>query len=438
LSNHNPDTSKSGTAETDNSEYLSGEVREILATPPSWIAVWGGVLLFCILLLLALAGFLFEYPETVRGTLVMSTVEPPVPVRASKTAYLSAVLAAEDSTVGKDAVLAVFASTANYKDVLKLEKDLEVLSEFDLNSLQAFTPDLSLQVGELAPVYSRFVSAFEYLPPIGSGTADVGSIRLLEQYNRQMEQSISGLKEMRVIAERELTALEMERKTAQYIYGKTADTTKVPGIYEAQRKVSEKTTEIKSMDVNIERYKNEIASNNMKMLELKLQQQEGARDLIYQLKQNLSALKTEISRWKENYLITAPVSGRVLFYANITAGQLINVGDELFAMVPGFENQTIAAKVKIPVDRSGKVRDGQKVVIKFDRFPFHEFGSVSGTVSKIYPVAKADYYTVDVKLDDGLKTSLGKELDFQYQMSGTAEIVTENERLITRIFDSLF
>lgn len=438
MSDHHPDTSSGLAAQADESEYLSGEVREILATPPAWIAVWGSVLLFCILLLLAMAGFFFEYPETVRGTLVMSTMEPPVPVRASKTAHLSAVLATEDSTVEKGAVLAVFSSTADYKDVLKLEKDLEVLSEFDLNSLQAFTPDLSLQLGELAPVYSRFVSAFEYLPPIGSGVADQGSIRLLEQYNRQMEQSIAGLKDMRVIAGRELTALDMERKTAQYIYGKTADTTKVPGIYEAQRKVSEKTTEIKSMDVNIERYKNEIASNNMKMLELKLQQQEGARDLIYQLKQNLSALKTEISRWKENYLVSAPVSGRVLFYANLTAGQLINIGDELFAMAPGFENQAMAAKVKIPVGRSGKVKAGQQVVIKFDRFPFHEFGSVAGTVSKIYPVAKADYLTVDVKLDNGLMTSLGKELDFQYQMSGTAEIVTERERLITRVFDALF
>lgn len=419
----------------DNIDYLSGEVQEILAKPPSWVATWGTIIVTGVVFLLALVGVFFEYPETVKGSVLLTTIEPPVPVHAQKTAYLTEVLARENGMVEKDEVLAVFANNANYLDVLKLEEDLESLSEFDLTSLRSFQPDLSLQIGELAPVYSSFVATFEFLPLFETGQIDRSAIAALERYNQQMEKSINTLREMKTSANKELYALQREREYARKQYEETVDTTKAYSVYETFRKVSEKTAEIKNLDVNVERYRDEIANNNAKMLEMQLQQKEGAKEKIYQLKQNLSTLKTEIKRWKENYLISAPVSGRVLFYAEITPGQILTAGENIFAVVPAAADNQYIAKVKIPVDRSGKVRAGQEVVIKFDRYPFREFGTVKGKVVKIYPVSKGDYYSVDVTLENGLHTSLGKQVDFQHQMGGKAEIVTDKELFIVRLYD---
>ena len=419
----------------ENVEYLSGEVQEILAKPPSWVATWGTSVLISVVVLLVLVSVFFEYPETVKGALLLTTIEPPVPVHAQKTAYLTEVKAKENGIVERDEVLAVFANNSDYLDVLKLEQDLESLSEFDLNSLRSFLPDLSLQIGELAPAYSSFVNTFEYLPLFETGQIDRTAIFALERYNQQMEKSITTLRDMKVSANKELYALEREREFARKQYEDTIDTTKAHSVFETFRKVSEKTAEIKNIDVNVERYKDEIANNNAKMLEMQMQQKEGAKEKIYQLKQNLSTLKTEIKRWKENYLVTAPISGRVLFYAEITPGQILTAGEEVFAVVPTSADNQYVGKVKVPVGRSGKVRPGQEVVIKFDRYPFREFGTVKGKVAKIYPVSKGDYYSADVTLEDGLNTSLGKELDFQHQMGGRAEIITDKELFIVRLFD---
>jgi len=418
----------------ENIEYLSGEVQEILAKPPSWVATWGTSILIGVVVLLLFVGVFFEYPETVKGTVLLTTVEPPVPVHAQKTAYLTEVKAKENAIVKRDEVLAVFANNADYLDVLKLEQDLESLSEFDLNSLRSFRPDLSLQIGELAPAYSSFINTFEYLPLFETGQIDRTAIYALERYNQQMEKSINSLREMKSSANKELYALEREREFARKQYEDTVDTTKAHSVFETFRKVSEKTAEIKNIDVNVDRYKDEIANNNAKMLEMQMQQKEGAKEKIYQLKQNLSTLKTEIKRWKENYLVTAPISGRLLFYSEITPGQILTTGEEVFAIVPGSSDNQYIGKVKIPVDRSGKVRQKQEVVIKFDRYPFREFGTVKGVVAKIYPAAKGDFYSADVTLQNGLFTSLGKEIDFQHQMGGSAEIVTDKELFIYRLF----
>lgn len=418
-------------------EYLSGEVQEILAKPPSWVATWGTCILIGVVVLLGLVSVFFEYPEIVSGEMVLTTLDPPVPVHAQKTAYLAEMMAEENAYVEKDQVLAVFANNANYRDVLKLEQDLEFLNEFDLNSLRLFRPDLSLQIGELAPAYSSFVNTFEYLPLFETGEIDRSAIYALERHNQQMSKSITTLRDMKTSANDELYALEREREFARKQYAETIDTSKAHNVFETFRKVSEKTAEIKNIDVNIERYQEEIANNNARMLEMQMQQKEGAKEKIYQLKQNLSMLKTEIKRWKENYLITAPVTGRVLFYSEINPGQILTTGEEIFAIVPGSSDNQYIGKVKINVDRVSKVKNKQEVVIKFDRYPFREYGTVKGRVSKIYPVPKGDFISVEVTLENDLNTSLGKELEFQHQMGGEAEIVTDNELFIFRVFDKL-
>ena len=91
--------------------------------------------------------------------------------------------------------------------------------------------------------------------------------------------------------------------------------------------------------------------------------------------------------------------------------------------------------VNIPVEGSGRVKEGQEVNLKFHRYPYIEFGAVKGTVTKIYPLAKGDAYTVDVALDNGLITNQGRTLDYFQQMEGEAEIITEERLFVGRLFD---
>jgi len=48
-------------------------------------------------------------------------------------------------------------------------------------------------------------------------------------------------------------------------------------------------------------------------------------------------------------------------------------------------------------------------------------------------VPAEDAYVIEIELPDGLMTLYGKKLEFTQNMQGSAEIITENIRLIQKI-----
>ncbi|GEM_PF-3355259 len=75
----------------------------------------------------------------------------------------------------------------------------------------------------------------------------------------------------------------------------------------------------------------------------------------------------------------------------------------------------------------------KKIFVKSNRY--QEYGIVEGKVQNISlsPDEKGNYY-VDVILPRGLKTSYNKNLSFDKELKGNAEIVTEDLRLIEHFF----
>ncbi|MGO2401443.1 hypothetical protein [Mesonia sp.] len=99
------------------------------------------------------------------------------------------------------------------------------------------------------------------------------------------------------------------------------------------------------------------------------------------------------------------------------------------------ENSSFIARLKTPPQNSKKIRLGQSVNIKLANFPDNEFGILKGEVKNIVLVPDIDgLYNVDVSLPSKLITSYDIEIDFRQEMSSTAEIITEDLRLIERFF----
>ena len=86
----------------------SEEADEIIGTMPSWIVRWGITLIFVLLALLFLGCYFIRYPQTVTGTITLTTVPPPVDVTAPHTGIAEAV-ATEGQTVAKGDVLVLYA-----------------------------------------------------------------------------------------------------------------------------------------------------------------------------------------------------------------------------------------------------------------------------------------------------------------------------------------
>ena len=94
-------------------------------------------------------------------------------------------------------------------------------------------------------------------------------------------------------------------------------------------------------------------------------------------------------------------------------------------------------RANVPVSGLGKVRTGQEVNIKLSGFPYMEYGVLKGRISTLSLVPAGEYYIAEIDLVNGLRSTYGISLDFINEMTGTADIITDNSRLIFRLIKPL-
>jgi multidrug resistance efflux pump len=144
-------------------------------------------------------------------------------------------------------------------------------------------------------------------------------------------------------------------------------------------------------------------------------------------------LKKAIKDWEINYVLRSSMDGKVSFLQLWAANQTVNAGDNVFAIIPKNENGYIG-KLRAPAQNSGKIKMGQTVNIRLANYPDREFGMIKGKINAISLTPDKDgNLLINISLPQGLETSYKKQITFQQEMSGTADIVTEDLRLIERL-----
>jgi HlyD family secretion protein len=191
------------------------------------------------------------------------------------------------------------------------------------------------------------------------------------------------------------------------------------------------------------------------LLDTKQQDVEKLNGLWTQLQSLISQLKAGIQEWELNYVLRAPIGGKITFAKYWIENQNVSVSEEIFMVVPAsisfdkeeentdlhISQSAIIGKAMLPVVRSGKVKTGQKVNIRLQNFPENEYGILRGIVSDISLVpartGETVYYTVEIKLSGGLVTTYKKELPFLPNMQGQADIITDDVSLLERLVSPL-
>ena len=193
---------------------------------------------------------------------------------------------------------------------------------------------------------------------------------------------------------------------------------------------------LENMDSNIENLRIQITQLKESLLDTEYQYQEKKNTLQIQVQSLIAELQTEIQAWELNFVLVSPVTGKITFTNFWVENQNVTAGENVFNIVPE-EKGEILGKALLPVNRSGKVKIGQKVNIRFDNFPDTEFGIVRGYVQNIslVPSKKVEStdYIVEIELPDGLETTYKKELPYQPEMTGRADIITEDISILSRI-----
>ena len=123
----------------------------------------------------------------------------------------------------------------------------------------------------------------------------------------------------------------------------------------------------------------------------------------------------------------------VSLFSYLNVNQAIRDGDEVLSIVP-LEQQEVIGKLILPLQNSGKLKNGQEVIIRLNNYPYQEYGMLKGSVRNISVIPQKQNYAVEVALPGQLTTTYNKKLEYKEEMQGTAEIITEKLTLFKRIF----
>ncbi len=422
-------------------EIRSEDISEILGTPPGWLVRWGTTVVLLAFALLLLAGWIIRYPDVITARVEFTTAQPPVDVVARAEGHIEQFLVRENDTVAVGTPLVVLQNAADYNDVQLLEKNVsqwERLSTAD--SLVILAPiNKIMRLGELGNDYAAFVQQLEQYA--------------FGQKNRRSATSanISGVQQQIGIQQNAIkTIQENQRKAAtelaeaKQIYAKQKEFLDQKVI--TQGEIAPHLERLQSAERNYNAYREQLSSRQSDISSLqrsigvvRFDQSLDANSSEGKLKAALSALRTSLDRWKLNYLLTAPIPGIVSLNKFYTESQYVKQGEQVMIVAPPTSTQFVG-RSRLPIAGSGKVKPFQRVIIRLDNYPYYEFGTLQGKVLSKSNVPKDNAYIVTIALDSigGSTTSFNKSIEFQQQLMGDADIITEDKRFLQRIVDQLF
>lgn len=120
--------------------------------------------------------------------------------------------------------------------------------------------------------------------------------------------------------------------------------------------------------------------------------------------------------------------------------QTVQAGQTVATIVPDAETEIIG-KVTIPSTGVGKIKTGHPVNIKLDNYPHMEFGMLRANIKNIslVPIETENgiFYTSEIELPSDFTSNYGKQLHFSQNMTGVAEIITDDVRLLERFLNPI-
>ncbi|HIC8924017.1 HlyD family secretion protein [Elizabethkingia anophelis] len=415
----------------DEIELRSEGVQDILTRPPHWMIRWGNTLIFIILLLILLMSYIIKYPEFVPSQVVISTQNPPEKLESRINSKIEALFVKDHQVVTKGQQLLILQSTARYQDVLKLR---DIVNNLDNRQLENFPlgETSGFKLGEVQGDYNAFAKAltdeqlYTRLQPYAPDNI-AAEQSLSESRNR-----IQALQQQKRLeqAKYELSKKEFERSQQLYNQGVIS----ASELDQERIKLLQAGQSVENVNMSISQLQEGISGIQKTRSGVSINAQKDKVNFSSQTIQLFEQLRKSLNSWEQNYLFTSSADGTVSFQQYLGEHQFVKSGEVLITVMPK-ERETLIGRLTVPSTNSGKVKPGQKVLIKLDNYQFQEFGIVEGRVRNMSSVPDKDgNYYVDVSLPKGLITSYNKKLSFDKELKGNAEIVTKDLRLIERFF----
>lgn len=419
---------------TNRLELHSDPVRDILGRPPGWLVRSGiGIITAAVVVILIGCRFI-KYPEILQATITINAHNLPAQVKARSSGRIDTVFVKDGMIVGEGSPLALIESAADYHDVALLKSWLAAMKR---DSVGRF--DQNLRLGSIQESYLGYAQAandFRFFME-----KDYTSVLIASKKEQAMvmERNLQNQQERLHISAEQLAIVHDRFRADSTLYAEKA-IAKIT-YQESKKAYMQQQMAHQSLLGEADNLRLSLLQTKQAITELEQSRSEQDHNHRTQLGMARDQIEVQITQWEKNFLLVSPTSGVVAITKYWQKNQNITAGETMMTVVPDGVSSYFG-KLSLSQRGAGKVKEGQKVNIKLDDYPYMEFGFIQVSLSGISllpynDAALGNVYVLEVQLPDSLVTQYGTHIPYRPEMTGTAEIITDDMSVLERLMNPI-
>lgn len=408
----------------------SDPVKEIMGKPPGKILRWGTTIMLLAFIMFLLFAWLIRYPDTIPAPVEITTTNPPVTLVTKITGRIKTFIVKERDKISAGQLVAVMETTASLSDIELLKKSIDTIKRPELLSYKLLP--LFSQLGELQGYYGSFLKNLSDLNNYVNNDLYGGKIAALSDEINSIQEFINRLtvKEKLYTQNKQIEAKKYRRDSSLFISNVIPESE----LEKSNQSLLRVKIELQQVRLDHSAKLIELAEKRQILQDYRITRTADKEKLVSVLRESFLNLKAQVDLWDNTYLLISPIEGIVSFTKFWSANQSVTKDEPVVSIVP-LETGSFLGRINLKMQRSGKVKVNQSVNIKLSGYPYMEYGVVRGIVKSKSLVPSGDAYVIEIELPHGLVTLYGRPLEFTQNMQGTAEIITEDVRLLQKIIN---
>lgn len=406
----------------------SEPVREIMGTPPGRILKWGTTVIFTVFILFILFAWFIKYPDLIPSPVEITTENPPVIMVSKITGRIKHLYVTDKGIVKNGQILAVMEMAASIDAIETLRHFTDTVT--NVTALSSVSVPYLSELGEIQIYFGTFL---KNLTDYNNSVRNDYYGNKIEAVNDELKGLMTYLDRLKENEKLYSENLDIEirkfRRDSALSVGKTIP----PSEYEKSRQaLLRQRMDLQQVRLEISSKNIEITGKKQLLQEYSINRKEEREKLSSSLDESFRNLKAQVKIWENNYLLISPIGGIVTFTKFWSENQSVSKDEPVLAIVPDIPGNYIG-RIYLKMQRSGKVKPGQDVNIKLSSYPYLEYGMIRGRIKTKSLIPTGDAYVIEIELPNGLTTLYNRNLDFNQNMQGVAEIITEDMRLLQKI-----
>ncbi|MEO1431495.1 MAG: HlyD family efflux transporter periplasmic adaptor subunit [Cyanobacteria bacterium J06633_8] len=269
---------------------------------------------------------------------------------------------------------------------------------------------------------------------------------------KQVER-FSKLIENGAVSANQVDQLRKEQQESKRLYERT-----MSDIKQAKLRLAEETSRYQAtmnqLEADIEQAKlrlNEQQNSYKTLLQTSklaiLRTQEQLKDTqtqISSIESQIAQTKSQIASLNlqlQQRVVRSPIDGIIFEFPVSKPGEVVQPGQRIAQIAP--KNTDVVLKASMPIQDSGFLKVGMPVKVKFDAYPYQEYGIVEGKVVWVSPDSKinqtpqgnSESFELEITLEQQYVDNGEKRVSLMPGQTADAEVVIRQRRVIDFVLD---